>query len=116
MVKGGDSQSEGCEFESRHRILDGHFSHITCCKNCNNVCLKRPKIHGLAHFENLFCLRAQRYCLFRLSLPYSSISDALVSAEIFHLGRYRLHLFLLPAKLHGYSVSHLLVEGNCLKC
>ena len=60
VVKGGDSQSEGCEFESRHRILDGHFSHFTCCKNCNNVCLKRPKIHGLAHFENLFCLRAQR--------------------------------------------------------
>ena len=28
VVKGGDSQSEGCEFESRRRILEGHFSHL----------------------------------------------------------------------------------------
>ena len=42
MVKGRDSHSEGCGFESRHRILDGHF--FTYCKNCN-VCLKRPKIN-----------------------------------------------------------------------
>ena len=27
VVIGGDSQSEGCEFESWYRILDGHFSH-----------------------------------------------------------------------------------------
>ena len=26
-VMGGDSTSKGCEFESRHCILDGHFSH-----------------------------------------------------------------------------------------
>ena len=25
MVMGGDSRSKGCEFESQHRILDGHF-------------------------------------------------------------------------------------------
>ena len=25
VVKGGDSKAEGCEVESRHRILDGHF-------------------------------------------------------------------------------------------
>ena len=35
VVMGGDSCSEGCGFESRHRILDGHFSHIgICCKFC----------------------------------------------------------------------------------
>ena len=28
VVMGGDSYSEGCRFKSRHRILDGHFSHI----------------------------------------------------------------------------------------
>ena len=28
MVIGGDSYSEGCEFESQHCILDGHFSHL----------------------------------------------------------------------------------------
>ena len=28
MVMGGDSSPEGHEFESKHRILHGHFSHI----------------------------------------------------------------------------------------
>ena len=32
MVMGGGSHSEGCGFESRHRILDGHFSHIFVVK------------------------------------------------------------------------------------
>ena len=27
VIKGGDSYSEGREFESQHQILDGHFSH-----------------------------------------------------------------------------------------
>ena len=31
MVKRGDSLSEGHEFQSRHRILDGHF-HINLLK------------------------------------------------------------------------------------
>ena len=43
VVMGRDSRFEGCGFKSRHPILDGHFSHI-CCKNCNDVCLKVPKI------------------------------------------------------------------------
>ena len=46
MVMGRDSRSEGRGFESQHRILDGHFFHIyICCKNCNDVCLKRPKMN-----------------------------------------------------------------------
>ena len=28
VVKGGDLYSEGCEFESQSRILDGHFSYL----------------------------------------------------------------------------------------
>ena len=44
VVMGGDSHSEGCGFESRLHILDGHFSHIFVVKICN-VCLKRPKIN-----------------------------------------------------------------------
>ena len=44
VVMGRDSHSEGRGFESRHRILDGHFFTYICCKNCN-VCLKRPKIN-----------------------------------------------------------------------
>ena len=42
---GRGSHSEGCGFESQHRILDGHFFTYICCKNCNDVCLKRPKIN-----------------------------------------------------------------------
>ena len=44
VVMGRDSHSEVHGFESRHRILDGHFFTYICCKNCN-VCLKRPKIN-----------------------------------------------------------------------
>ena len=32
VVMGGDSHSEGHGFESRYRILDGHFSHIFVVK------------------------------------------------------------------------------------
>ena len=32
VVMGRDSRSEGHGFESRHRILDGHFSHIIVVK------------------------------------------------------------------------------------
>ena len=28
VAKGGDSYTEGCEFESWHRILDVHFLHM----------------------------------------------------------------------------------------
>ena len=45
VVMGRDSHSKGHGFESRHRILDGHFFTYICCKNCNDVCLKRPKIN-----------------------------------------------------------------------
>ena len=44
VVMGGGSRSKGRGFESRRRILDGHFFTFICCKNCN-VCLKRPKIN-----------------------------------------------------------------------
>ena len=33
MVMGRDSRSKGRGFKSRHRILDGHFSHIFAVKN-----------------------------------------------------------------------------------
>ena len=43
VVKGGDSYQK---FESRCRILDGHFFTLICFKNCD-VCLKRPKINKI---------------------------------------------------------------------
>ena len=42
---GRESCSKSRGFESRHCILDGHFFTYICCKNCNDVCLKRPKIN-----------------------------------------------------------------------
>ena len=43
VVIGGDSCSEGREFKSRHRILDGHFfTYIFVVKICN-VCFERCK-------------------------------------------------------------------------
>ena len=56
MVKGRDTRSKGCGFKSWHRLLDGHFSTYICCKNCNDDCLKRPKINekeaGVGPFLN----------------------------------------------------------------
>ena len=53
VMSGDNSCSNGCGFESRRCILDGHldiFSHCFCCKNCI-VCLKRPTINEKeAHF------------------------------------------------------------------
>ena len=58
MVMGGDSCSKGREFESRHRILDGHFTFI-CCKSCNvslngrKLMKKRPGLAHLLSYNNL---------------------------------------------------------------
>ena len=37
-----DSCLRGRGFESRRRILDGHFFTVICCKNCI-VCLKKTE-------------------------------------------------------------------------
>ena len=42
MVMGDDSCVKGHEFESRHRLLDGHLFTLICI-----VCLKRPKINEI---------------------------------------------------------------------
>ena len=46
VVMGGDSRSEGCGIESRHRILDVHFFTYICYENSNDVCLKRTKVNN----------------------------------------------------------------------
>ena len=45
MVMGRDSRSEGHRFESQHRIPGWTFFNCICCKDCNDVYLKRPKIN-----------------------------------------------------------------------
>ena len=48
LVKGGDTKSEGCEFESRLRILDGHFHinllYLYCLFEKNEITKKRPRM------------------------------------------------------------------------
>ena len=60
MVMGRDSCSKGCGFESQHHILDGHFFTYICYKNCDDVCLKRPKINekevGVGPFKKRFLI------------------------------------------------------------
>ena len=48
MVKGGDSYSEGVEFESQRQILDGHFS---CIKGSFLGLKINEQRSGLAHFK-----------------------------------------------------------------
>ena len=45
MVMGRDSHSKDCGFKFQHHILDGHFFTYICCKNFNDVCLKRLNIN-----------------------------------------------------------------------
>ena len=65
MVMGDNSCTKGCGFKSQCCILDGHFSTLICCKNCN-VCLKRPKINeidaGLANFLRKLVFSGQIEC------------------------------------------------------
>ena len=48
LVKGGDTKSEGCEFKSRLRILDGHFHinllYLYCLFEKNEITKKRPRM------------------------------------------------------------------------
>ena len=43
VVMGGDSCSKGRKFESRHHILDGHFSHLFAVKIVMCVCKDENK-------------------------------------------------------------------------
>ena len=40
---GGDSWTKDHGFKSQHRVLDGYFITLLCCKNCN-VCFKIQQI------------------------------------------------------------------------
>ena len=44
VVIGGDTCSEGREFESQDHLLHGHFFTLIFCKNCN-VFVQKTKIN-----------------------------------------------------------------------
>ena len=50
VVKGGDSCSKGCGFESQHRILDWHFSHLFVAKIVM-LFVKTKKTQAASPFE-----------------------------------------------------------------
>ena len=85
VVMGGDSCPKGRGFESRHRILEGHFFTYICCKNCNGVCFKKTKNNwfkrlGLAHF---FFIKRRVFFFFNLTptLLLAFISLGVTSAS-----------------------------------
>ena len=55
VVMGRDSHSEGCVFKSQHRILDGHFSHISDVKVLKLFVWKDQEINekeaGVGHLK-----------------------------------------------------------------
>ena len=84
MVMGRDSRSEGRGFESRHRILDGHFFTYICCKNCN-VCLKRPKINEKEAGVGPFKKKKNNVC----TCQNVALNNCLDGRRLFdHLGTY----------------------------
>ena len=91
VVMGGDCCYKGCEFESWHRILDGHFSHlfvekiVICVWKDDNKLKKRPR---MAHFleknrgTNIFHDQSLTFCL-NLSLSLSFSSDVKLFSSAF---------------------------------
>ena len=54
VVMGWDSCTEGCGFESQHRIRDEHFFKIICWKKCYAYFLKRSKINEKEVWDSPF--------------------------------------------------------------
>ena len=91
MVMGGDSRSKGRGFESRHRILDGHFFTYICCKNCI-VCLKRLKINEKEAGVGPFFKKT-----FLLSRPSQDVFlQPLIPVTLFYLLYYGFTILGLP--------------------
>ena len=88
MVKGRDSRSDGRGFKSRHHILDGHFSTYICCKNCNDVCLKRPKINEKEAGVGPFFLKKEMIvvnaCAAIMTQPFSHHFQVIFSIIVSH--------------------------------
>ena len=62
VVMGDDSCLKCCGFESWHRVLDGHFFTLICCKSCI-VCLKRRKINEKEAGNGTFLKKQERFCV-----------------------------------------------------
>ena len=94
VVMGRNSRSEGCGFKSQHHKLDGQFFTYICCKNCYDVCLKRPKINekeagfgpfflkknnsmGTSSFTSFFFLLAHRRGLVFLQTSEPKLAPSL---------------------------------------
>ena len=63
VVMGGDSCTEGHGFDSQHCVLDGHFSQMFGCKNCN-VDLKNMKLNKIEACDGQFLNKKTQKSLF----------------------------------------------------
>ena len=86
MVMGGNSRSEGREFESWCHILDGHFFTLICCKIVLMFVWKRPKINEkearLAHF---FLKKRRRWILNRTGFLFTTLRMTLPVTVLLHV-------------------------------
>ena len=86
VVMGRDSCSKGRGFESRHSILDGHFFTYICCKNCNDIWLKWPKINEKEAANGpFFKNRHFRTGSFSVNLRHVRFTNDLIGHSIFSL-------------------------------
>ena len=70
VVMGVDSCSEGRGFESRYCILHGHYFTLICCKICDDVRLKRPKINDKrGRGWPIFSKKTPRICFTKVNSP-----------------------------------------------
>ena len=67
-----------CRFESWQCTLDGYFFTFICCKNCNDISLKRPKIND----KRPICKKNESLC-FNLTRQSYLIQTGLSSDQIY---------------------------------
>ena len=48
--------------------MDMTFFTLICCKNCNDVCLKRPLRSGLAHLKKWVIVLINKPCLENINI------------------------------------------------
>ena len=80
MVMGRDSCSKGREFESRHYILDGHFSHLFVVKieMCNEETKINEKEAEVGPQKKVFYIN-------RLSKSFNPLFDHVYYAAVVYL-------------------------------
>ena len=101
----------GHGFKSRLHILDGYFFTLICCKNCIDVCSKRPKINekrpGLVHLKNVASDLFKRCTIGDCKYEQESLARPHVLLP--HGGE-----LFLPGRVEDVKLGHLVVDDALL--